>query len=224
MLNLMTIYQRLLDHYGPRHWWPAESDFEMVIGAILTQNTNWKNVEQAISNLRIARKLSVPSINALTQNELELLIQPAGFFRQKAERLKLFSNYLSENYQGQLKIMLQQPLAPLREELLSLKGIGPETADAILLYAGRQPSFVVDAYTGRIFQRLGLLDRSEKYEKIRSLFMTNLPSDVPLFNEYHALIVEHAKQHCQKKPRCENCPLANECCYLLDHHKSAELV
>ncbi len=211
--QLREIYQRLFDRYGPRHWWPAETPFEMAVGAILTQNTNWKNVEKAIANLRAAGALSPAAICQLERAELERLINPSGFFRQKAERLQLLSCYLRDHYQGRLVSMLRQPLEPLREELLALKGVGPETADSILLYAGELPSFVVDAYTGRLFSRLGLLSGDEKYAQIRNYFSDRLPPDVALFNEYHALIVCHCKEHCRKRPLCAGCPLGEICRY-----------
>lgn len=213
MYNLMTIYQQLFDRYGPRHWWPAETPFEVAIGAILTQNTNWNNVEKAIANLRVADALSCEAICALSRNQLETLIRPAGFFRQKAERLQLFTAYLRDRHQGCLEKMLQQPLEPLRKELLEQKGIGPETADSILLYAGERLSFVVDAYTGRLFSRLGLLNGHEKYEQLRSIFMDRLPSQTALYNEYHALIVIQCKEHCRKRPLCPGCPLESICNY-----------
>lgn len=213
MPELMQIYQLLFDRYGPRHWWPADSPFEMAIGAVLTQNTNWNNVEMAISNLRTADALNCEAICTLSREVLEELIRPSGFFRQKAQRLQLLGCYLRDNYQSSLKKMLQQPLGPLREELLSLKGIGPETADSILLYAGNHPSFVVDTYTGRLFSRLGLLNGTEKYQQIRDFFMTRLPQEVPLFNEYHALIVVQCKEHCCKRPLCPGCPLESRCIF-----------
>ena len=213
MTDLMTIYQLLLAHYGPRNWWPAESPFEVAVGAILTQNTNWNNVEKAIDNLKEANALSCQRICELTQQELEQLIRSSGFFRQKAERLQLFCRYLQTNYQSSLEKMLQQPLDSLREELLAQKGIGPETADSILLYAGHHPSFVVDAYTGRLFSRLGHLDGSEKYAGIRDFFMSRLAANTTLYNEYHALIVIHCKEHCRKRPSCTGCPLATACKY-----------
>jgi endonuclease-3 related protein len=212
-MNLLTIYQLLFDRYGPRHWWPAETPFEMAVGAILTQNTNWRNVEQAIANLRQADALSAAALCALPRPELEALITHSGFFRQKAERLQLFGCYLRGHYQGRLEKMLRQPLAPLREELLRLKGIGPETADSILLYGGDYPSFVVDAYTGRLFNRLGFLQGTEKYQQIRDFFMDRLPPDPSLYNEYHALIVIHCKEHCRKRPLCPGCPLERICAY-----------
>lgn len=211
MNNLLDIYQRLFDHYGNRHWWPAETPFEVVIGAILTQNTNWNNVEKAIANLRQADALTIDAIIKLKRETLEQLIRPSGFFRQKAERLQLFCRYLQEQHQGSLERLLDQELNLARDELLRLKGIGPETADSILLYAGQRPSFVVDAYTHRLFQRLGILAGTEKYAFVRDLFMSNLPEDIQLYNEYHALIVIHCKDFCRKKPLCQNCPCADIC-------------
>lgn len=213
MLDLMKIYQQLLNHFGPRDWWPAETPFEVAVGAILTQNTNWGNVEKAIINLRDADALSCDAICTLSREELEKLIRPSGFFRQKTERLQLFAQHLRNNYHGSLEKMLQQPFEPLRLELLAMKGIGPETADSILLYAGERLSFVVDAYTGRLFGRLGLLNGREKYEQIRSLFMDQLPAQTTLFNEYHALIVSQCKVFCRKRPLCPDCPLELVCNY-----------
>ena len=213
MTELMNIYRLLSERYGSRQWWPADTPFEVVIGAILTQNTNWSNVEQAIANLRAAASLTCTAICNLSPHDLEKLIRPSGFFRQKAERLQRFSRYLRDNYQGRLELMLQQPLEPLRSELLAQKGIGPETADSILLYAGRHPSFVIDAYTGRLFSRLGLFEGTEKYAQMRSFFMARLPAKAALFNEYHALIVIHGKEHCRKQPLCPGCPLEEICRY-----------
>lgn len=213
MSDLMTVYRLLYDRYGPCHWWPAETPFEVAVGAILTQNTNWGNVERAIASLRTADTLSSAALCTLPRSELERLITPSGFFRQKAERLQLFGCYLRDHYRGHLETLLAQPLEPLRRELLALKGIGPETADSILLYAGGHLSFVVDAYTGRLFGRLGHLHGTEKYEEIRSFFMHQLPPEVPLYNEYHALIVNHCKEHCRKRPACPACPLETICAY-----------
>lgn len=213
MPELQNIYRKLLHHYGPRNWWPAETPFEVVIGAILTQNTNWNNVVKAISNLRQAGALTPTAILGLTTAELELLIRPSGFFRQKAERLQLFCHHLDNHHQGDMNTFLQQELDLVREELLKLKGIGPETADSILLYAGQRPSFVVDAYTGRLFSRLGLLNGNEKYDQIRALFMSRLDRNVQLYNEFHALIVIHCKDICRKKPLCSDCLLIDICPY-----------
>ncbi len=212
--RLLDIFQRLADHFGPLHWWPADTPFEVAIGAILTQNTAWTNVEKAIANLNQAGALHPAAIRDLQRPQLEALIRPAGFFRQKAERLQLFVAHLFDGHGGDLERLLKQPLAQARRELLGLKGIGPETADSILLYGGELPSFVVDAYTRRLFGRLGLLAGNETYEEIRALFMRHLPADTDLFNEYHALIVEECKTFCRKRiPRCSPCPLLAVCLY-----------
>ncbi|SEA79495.1 DNA-3-methyladenine glycosylase III [Desulfuromusa kysingii] len=211
MNNLLDIYQRLTNHYGTRNWWPAETPFEVIVGAILTQNTNWKNVETAIFNLRQKNALTTDAILQLDLETLEQLIRPSGFFRQKAQRLQLFCLYLQDHYAGSLDALFAQKLDLVRDELLRLKGIGPETADAILLYAGRLPSFVVDAYTNRLFGRLGILSGDEKYADVRDLFMSQLPKDIQLYSEYHALIINHCKQFCRKKPLCPGCPCADIC-------------
>ncbi|OHB30406.1 MAG: endonuclease [Desulfuromonadaceae bacterium GWC2_58_13] len=210
--SLEQVFERLLDHFGPLHWWPADTPFEVVIGAILTQNTAWTNVEKAIVNLRLHDGLTPDALRAAPRKRLEDWIRPAGFFRQKAERLQLFTEHLFARHGGDLRRMLAGPLAEVREELLALKGIGPETADSILLYAGGRPSFVVDAYTRRLFGRLQLLDADAPYEHIRAFFMDRLPADSDLFNEYHALIVEHCKRLCRKqRPLCPECCLLDLC-------------
>lgn len=210
--RLAEIYAALAGSYGPRHWWPAETPFEMAIGAILTQNTAWSNVERAIAALRAAGALSRDGLAALDGARLQSLIRPAGFFRQKAERLQGFAAYLQRHHDGALERMLAGELAVVRGELLAIKGIGPETADSILLYAGGHATFVVDAYTRRLMSRLGLLGGTESYETIRTFFQQRLPASAPLFNEYHALIVEHCKQRCRKnRPVCLSCPLAAIC-------------
>lgn len=211
MPNLNDIFEKLATTYGPLHWWPADTPFEVAIGAILTQNTNWKNVEMAISNLRKEVDLTPHALLRLSREQLEELIRPSGFFRQKAERLQRLAAYLLDNHNGSLEVMLEQPLDRAREELLHFNGIGPETADSILLYAGKHPSFVVDAYTKRLFSRLGHLQGNEKYEQVRALFMSQLPADTDLYNEYHALIVEHCKRFCRVRPLCECCTLAETC-------------
>ncbi|BCR03586.1 endonuclease III [Desulfuromonas versatilis] len=206
------VFERLAAHFGPLHWWPAETPFEVLVGAVLTQNTAWTNVEKAIANLKQAGALGPAELRGFARAQLEELIRPAGFFRQKAERLQLALEHLFEYHRGSLERLLAQPLETARRELLSLKGIGPETADSILLYAGSHPSFVVDAYTRRLFERLGVLSGAESYEAIRSRFMTRLPHDSDLFNEYHALIVEQCKTLCRKRaPRCRPCPLLEVC-------------
>lgn len=214
--DLDTLLQQLCDrlaaHFGPLHWWPAQSPFEVVIGAILTQNTAWRNVEYAIANLRQAQALSPTALRQLEEAQLQQLIRPAGFFRQKAERLQLFVAHLFAAHHGELSRLLSGELDAVRRELLALKGVGPETADSILLYAGGRPSFVIDAYTRRLFTRLGLLQGKESYEQIRALFMAHLPPDPDLFNEYHALIVETCKTFCRKRaPLCPACPLLADC-------------
>lgn len=211
MSNLMVIYQRLLNDYGTHDWWPAQTPFEVVIGAILTQNTNWKNVEQALNNLRRAEALNPETIRQLSTPKLERLIRPSGFFRQKSERLKLFCQHLKERHQDRLDLWLKQDFDQVRNELLDLKGIGPETADSIMLYAGQRLTFVVDAYTNRVFTRLGLLKGKEKYAEVRKMFMREVEPDVKIYNEYHALIVNHCKEHCRKKPLCQDCPLFDMC-------------
>ncbi len=210
--RLQDIFERLTRHFGPLHWWPAETPFEGMVGAILTQNTAWLNVERAIAGLKEAGVLNPAGIHDIPKEDLERLVRPAGFFRQKASRLKLFVGHLFDRHGGDFRAMLCGPLEEVRGELLSLNGIGPETADSILLYAGNHPTFVVDAYTRRLFCRLGILQGDEGYEAIRSLFMENLPHSADLFNEYHALIVEECKKFCSKvKPLCSQCPLLLLC-------------
>lgn len=213
--KLLFVCNCLAEYFGPLHWWPADTPFEVVIGAFLTQNTAWRNVEQAIAALKQVVPLTPQALVDLQPERLEALIRPAGFFRQKAQRLQLFSAYLLERHQGDLGAMLGGVLPQVRQTLLSLKGVGPETADAILLYAGQRPSFVVDAYTRRLLKRFGILQGDEGYEQIRNLFMDNLPHQVDLFNEYHALIVEQCKTFCRKRPLCESCPLKPQCPVLL---------
>src|SRR3989304_5541407 len=199
---LLQIYQKMFEALGPRQWWPGETPFEVVIGAILTQNTNWSNVEKAINNLKTAGKLSPVGIYELSVTELAKLIRPSGFFSVKA-----IINWLFSRYEGNLSRMFDQDLQILRGELLSVKGIGPETADSILLYAGNKPTFVVDAYTHRIFSRHELIPEESTYDEMKSFFEENLPKDVQLFNEYHALLVNVGKMFCKTRKVCEPCPL-----------------
>jgi len=205
--TIVKIYQKMFDVMGPQRWWPGETPFEIVIGAILTQNTNWSNVEKAIKNLKSAGKLSPEGIHELSITELAQLIRPSGFFNVKARRVKTFINWLFSKYEGNLSRMFAQDLHILRSELLSVKGIGPETADSILLYAGNLPTFVVDAYTHRIFSRHGFIPEESTYEEMKSFFEENLPKDVKLYNEYHALLVNIGKIFCRPKKVCEQCPL-----------------
>ena len=209
-VSLAGLYDALLDAYGPQHWWPADSAFEMIVGAFLTQNTAWTNVEKAIGRLKMADKLSLAGIRGLRDDELGELIRPSGYFRQKARRLKAFVEYLDRAHGGSLEHLLSQDAADLRRELLGLHGVGPETADSIVLYAAGRPSFVVDAYTRRLFDRLGVLPRPT-YDEVQSYCQERLPADAPYFNEFHALIVRHCADRCQARPRCPGCPLAQIC-------------
>jgi endonuclease III related protein len=204
---LHDIYDRLYRRFGPQHWWPGDTPFEIIIGAILTQNTNWDNVKKAIDNLKKNNLLTPEKLYRLDIAELAELIRPAGYYNIKAGRLKSFLNRLFEKFDGDLDRLSSLPADRLREELLSIKGIGPETADSICLYAFGKPVFVVDAYTGRILGRHWLLEPGAGYEDIRMLFESALPKEPPLYNEYHALLVRLGKEHCKTKPQCEGCPL-----------------
>ncbi|MBI5847612.1 MAG: endonuclease III domain-containing protein [Nitrospirae bacterium] len=202
-----TLYQRLFAAFGPQHWWPANSPFEVAIGAILTQNTNWSNVEKAIANLKREKAISAKSLHRMQASDLATLIRPAGYFNVKAARLKNFIDFLHAEYQGSMSRMAKESLPAVREKLLSVRGIGPETADSIILYALEKPVFVIDAYTKRILSRHAIIERAESYETYQKLFHSTLRSDVLLFNEYHALIVRLAKDFCKTKPICRGCPL-----------------
>ncbi len=208
--RLDSIYQKLYAYFGPQHWWPAKTPFEVIVGAVLTQNTNWQNVERAIDNLKKARVLNLRKFYQLSEKKLAQLIRPSGYYNIKAKRLKSFMDFLFKNYKGNLKKMFGQKLKKLRQEILSVKGIGPETADSILLYAGDLPVFVVDAYTKRIFLRHCLIPKNAEYHQVQDLFMKNLKTDVKLFNEFHALLVKLGKAFCLKdNPECDACPLKN---------------
>jgi endonuclease-3 related protein len=204
---LVEIYDRLLAHYGPQHWWPGETPFEVLVGTVLTQNTSWKNVELAIARLREADLLELRALFDVSQDELEELIRPAGYYRLKAGRLRNLLRYVIDEHDGSLDAMFARPRDELREELLAINGIGPETADSILLYAGGLPSFVVDTYTHRVLKRHGLVDFEADYHAIKEHFEATLEVDVPLYNEFHALLVRVGNEHCRKTPRCERCPL-----------------
>jgi len=201
------MFSELLNHFGPQHWWPGETELEVIVGAILTQNTNWKNVEKAILNLKEEGLLSLYQLNALSVSELAQLIRPAGYFNIKAKRLKNLIDLLEERYHLDLSELLDEETDTLRKELLSVNGIGPETADSILLYAARRPVFVVDAYTHRILRRHGMTGEQTDYYELQSLFTDHLPDDPSLFNEFHALIVKTGKEYCRRKPLCHLCPL-----------------
>lgn len=204
---MQDIYDRLYRRFGPQHWWPGDTPFEIIIGAILTQNTNWSNVKKAIDNLKKNNLLTPEKLYRLDIAELAELIHPAGYYNIKAGRLKSFLNRLFEKFDGDLDRLLSLSTDRLREELLSIKGIGPETADSICLYAFNKPVFVVDAYTGRILGRHRLLEPGAGYEEIRMLFESTLPKEPPLYNEYHALLVRLGKDFCKTKPQCGGCPL-----------------
>jgi len=204
---LIEIYQLLFDRFGPQHWWPGDTQFEIITGAILTQNTSWANVEKALTNLKSADLLSPEKLYHLDLPRLVELIRPAGYFNIKAKRLKNFVQWLFDNYQGQLSNLESLETNRLRAELLAVKGIGRETADSILLYALDRPIFVVDAYTARIAIRHGLIEPGADYEQLRELFQSNLPEDIQLFNEYHALLVKVGKEFCKPKAQCPGCPL-----------------
>jgi len=203
----MKIYGKLYQAYGPRYWWPGETPFEVMVGAILTQNTSWRNVEKAIQKLKGKGVLNARGIHRLKKSQLAPLIKSSGYFRIKADRLKSFVNFLFEEYDGDLKRMGREKLGELREKLLQVNGIGPETADSILLYGLKKPIFVVDAYTRRILMRHQIILEKASYEEIQKLFMEHLLLDEKLFNEYHALLVYLGKTVCKKIPRCDICPL-----------------
>lgn len=204
---LMEIYELLYNHYGPQQWWPGQSCDEIITGAILTQNTNWRNVEKAINNLKDADCLNVEKLHSLDVEVLAEFIRPAGYYNIKARRIKNFLDWLFCNYNGSLESLEEISTDRLREELLTVKGIGKETADSILLYAFDRAVFVVDAYTWRIMNRHQLIDSDIEYEEMRSLFEYNLARDEKLFNEYHALLVRLGKEHCKTKANCSGCPL-----------------
>jgi len=205
--TIKAIYEKLYAHYGPQHWWPGRSPDEVVIGAVLTQNTAWSNVERAIARLAQADSLTLEAVHRMPSPELEVLIRPSGTYRVKARRLKAFADTLFREYGGSLRDMLAGDVATARRRLTAIHGIGSETADAVLLYAGDRPVFVVDAFTRRVLRRHYLVDGAADYESVADVFRRALPEDVALFNEYHALLVVVAKEHCRTNPRCEGCPL-----------------
>jgi len=204
---LMSFYKKLLARFGPQHWWPGETPFEVMVGAILTQNTAWGNVEKAIAALKLADLLEPRRLLAVEPSLLARLIRPAGYYNVKARRLRAFLTWFLDAHGGSVESMRRRPLDALREELLAVKGIGRETADSILLYAVGLPVFVVDAYTYRILLRHGLILPEADYDEIQALFTENLERDAALFNEYHALIVACGKAYCRPRPRCAGCPL-----------------
>ena len=210
--RLTQVYHRLLHAYGPQGWWPGAGDpWEVIVGAILTQNTAWGNVERALANLKAADAMPPSQIRDLPHDQLAALLRPSGYFNGKAKKLKAFAGHLGERYADNLAALLRQNPAVLRPELLSIYGIGEETADDILVYAASAPSFVIDAYTRRILARLGLRPDKDTYPAHQALFHAHLPADAALFNEYHALLDRHAKEACRKVPACAACCLRDLC-------------
>lgn len=207
--TLREFYDALFRAYGPQHWWPGRTRTEIAVGAILTQNTNWRNVEKAIDRLREAGCLEWDALRAIDAGSLAELIRPAGYYNIKSRRLKNFVDWLFREHDGAFERLAELSVEELRAELLGINGIGPETADSIILYALDAPTFVVDAYTARIARRHGLIDDDADYHQLKALFEDNLPQDVALFNEYHALIVAVGKAHCRTRARCEGCPLVD---------------
>ncbi len=206
--TLSAFYHALHQRLGPQHWWPAETPFEVIVGAILTQSTAWTNVERAIANLRNASLLQPAALSRVRLSRLERLVRPSGYYRQKARKLKAFVRFLEREYGGSLERMFREPTDALRARLLAIHGIGPETADSILLYAGNHPIFVMDAYTRRILSRHGLTHPDVEYHEAQAIFHRELPREARLFTEYHALLVETGKRWCLKsKAQCGECPL-----------------
>ncbi|BCB95159.1 endonuclease III [Dissulfurispira thermophila] len=209
MKPLAKIYNKLYSFYGPQCWWPGDTPFEIAVGAILTQNTNWGNVEKAIKNLKNARALSVKALHELPLHEIALLIKPAGYFNVKAKRLKSFVDFLVKNFNSSMEKMKKEDMESIRKKLLDVHGIGPETADSILLYALNKPVFVIDAYTKRVLSRHKILDYDASYTEYQNLFHKELDEDIQMFNEYHALFVRIGKDFCKPRPLCERCPLSD---------------
>lgn len=210
--NLLELYQRLFEAYGAQRWWPAKTPFEVIVGAILTQNTTWTNVVRALDNLQMADLFSAKAFRMTPLDDLAALVRPSGYFNAKARKLRALGEYLAIYNDDLNALFSSKPLPELRNEILAVYGIGPETADSVLLYAGNLPTFVVDAYTVRILDRLGWLPGRGSYAEVQGLFHRSLPADAPLFNEFHALLVAHGKDVCRKRnPRCGSCPLVDLC-------------
>ncbi|MDI6852604.1 MAG: endonuclease III domain-containing protein [Deltaproteobacteria bacterium] len=204
---LHELYEKLWDRFGPQGWWPGETPFEVALGAILTQNTNWQNVARVIDNLKLEGALDAVILRKMPDAELARRLRPAGYYNIKAARVKNFLAFFAQRHHDSMASMAAEDLGALRAELLAVKGIGPETADSILLYALHKPSFVVDAYTFRILSRHGLVENPLSYDELRQVFMEHLPADVELFQEYHALLVRVGKEFCRPRPKCSDCPL-----------------
>ena len=209
--GLQNIYQRLMACYGPQYWWPAKEPFEVIVGAILTQSAAWGNVEKAIANLKTARALSPRALRQLSASKLATLVHPCGYYNAKALKLKSFALWVGNHYNDDLDKLFANDTDYLHQQLLSIHGIGQETADSIILYAANKPIFVIDAYTRRIITRIGLAPDSNSYAAYQALFMNNLPTDVRLFNEYHALLVCLGKNVCRNRPLCQQCCLNSIC-------------
>ncbi len=205
--ELMEIYTVLLDYFGHRGWWPGTTRFEIIIGAILTQNTAWKNVEKAIANLKKEKQLSYKGLSSISIEKLAELIRPSGYYNQKALKIKAFLAFLKESYEGNVSLMFRQDPKVLREELLNIKGVGPETADSILLYAGEHLSFVIDLYTYRVLTRHGWVEDEIDYHGMKDFFEDRLPNNVELYKDYHAQLVAVGHKFCRKTPKCDECPL-----------------
>ncbi|MCE5193806.1 MAG: hypothetical protein ABFD13_02000 [Candidatus Cryosericum sp.] len=211
MITPARLYDILLAAYGPQDWWPGDTPFEVAVGAVLTQNTAWSNVQKAILALKARHAMTADGILALSPAQLEASIRPAGFYHVKAEYLRTLAVWIRQRAGGDLSSLADEQTALLRKELLALRGIGPETADSILLYAIGKPVFVVDAYTQRIGTRLGMLQQRPARDQVQQAFTRQLPQDARLFNEFHALLVHLAKDHCQARPLCLGCPLGADC-------------
>jgi endonuclease-3 related protein len=205
--KLVMMYKKLYASFGPQRWWPGETPFEVAVGAILTQNTNWTNVEKAIANLKKNKVLNPRALHDMSHAGLASLIRPAGYFNIKSTRLKNFISFLIGEYRGSMSRMEKEDLGSIRKKLLSINGIGPETADSIILYALGKPVFVIDAYTKRVLSRHNILDHNAPYDAFQGLFHSKLRENIRLFNEYHALLVRLAKENCRTKPICAGCPL-----------------
>lgn len=212
---LINIYRRLLAHFGPQHWWPAQEPFEVIVGAILTQSAAWGNVEKAIANLRAVEALSPGALRRLSRSKLAKLVHPCGYYNAKALKLKSFAFWLGNHYDDDLDSLFENDTGDLRRQLLSIHGIGQETADSILLYAANKPIFVIDAYTRRIISHIGLAPDRDSYAAYQAFFMEHLPPDTELFNEYHALLVCLGKNVCRRRPLCQQCCLSDICQFYL---------
>ena len=205
--SLLSIYEKLNNHYGDLQWWPGETPFEIAVGAILTQNTNWKNVEIAIAKLKEFNILDPKRLFDEKEERVAELIKSSGYYNIKTKRLKTFLAFLHSEYNGSMEKMFEEETCVLREKLLEVNGIGEETADSILLYGGNRAVFVIDVYTRRIMERKKITKKDWSYRKVQKLFMDNLPPRVELYNQYHALLVNTGKNYCKKRPDCSNCPL-----------------